>query len=142
MSPDVQISAEGYNSGHLAPGYEKPMLNGIIDYVVMHNKLKSIATVYKMYNEEFRSKQQGILINLCDVLAFLINLYFYNFYSLNIGQISLVIDGTWFYPQDPNNLEHQKSAEFALLSTVNTFNKLNFIYSMLFDFLLVIQSIF
>jgi len=33
-----------------------------------------------------------------------------------LGQISLTIDGTWFYPKDPNNPEHQKSAENAQMS--------------------------
>lgn len=35
-----------------------------------------------------------------------------------LGEVSLVIDGTWFYPEDPNDPEHRKIAKFAALSTV------------------------
>ncbi len=36
-----------------------------------------------------------------------------------IGEVSIAIDGVWFYPKDPNNPEHQKAAENARISTVN-----------------------
>lgn len=42
----------------------------------------------------------------------------HSLYVLYTGEISLVVDGAWFYPQDPSNTDHRKSAEFALTSTV------------------------
>lgn len=38
---------------------------------------------------------------------------------VNSGEVSIVIDGTWYYPQDPNNPRHRKTSEFARMSTVN-----------------------
>ncbi|XP_001946340.2 myrosinase 1 [Acyrthosiphon pisum] len=88
---DIHLAAEGYGSEHFAPGYQETLFSGYSDYQVLHHCFNVHASVYKLYNEEFREKQQG--------------------------QISLSIDGVWFYPKDPNNPDHQKAAERARIST-------------------------
>ncbi|XP_025207057.1 myrosinase 1-like [Melanaphis sacchari] len=88
---DVHLAAEGYGSEHFAPGYQESIFSGYSDYLAIHHCINSHAMTYQMYNEEFREEQKG--------------------------QISFAIDGTWFYPKDPNNPEHQKSAESAIIST-------------------------
>ncbi|CAH1737227.1 unnamed protein product [Aphis gossypii] len=88
---DIHLAAEGYGSEHFAPGYQEPIFSGYSDYKSLHNCFITHAMVYKIYNEEFREKQKG--------------------------QVSLAMDGVWFYPKDPNNPEHQKSAEIARMST-------------------------
>ncbi|XP_060872825.1 myrosinase 1-like [Metopolophium dirhodum] len=88
---DIHLAAEGYGSEHFAPGYQEPLFSGYSDYQVLHHCIIVNASAYKLYNEEFRENQQG--------------------------QISLTIDGVWFYPKDPNNPEHQKAAERARIST-------------------------
>ncbi|KAI4491174.1 hypothetical protein M0802_010395 [Mischocyttarus mexicanus] len=52
------ICTEGYGSTVLAPGKN---LTGIGSYLCMHNILKAHAKVYHMYDEEFRSKQNGLI---------------------------------------------------------------------------------
>ncbi|KAE9538904.1 hypothetical protein AGLY_005486 [Aphis glycines] len=88
---DIHLAAEGYGSEHFAPGYQETIFSGYSDYKSLHNCFITHAMVYKIYNEEFREKQKG--------------------------QVSLAMDGVWFYPKDPNNPEHQKSAEIARMST-------------------------
>lgn len=91
---DIHLAAKGYGSEHFPPGYQKPLFSGYSDYKSLHSCFITHAMVYKIYNEEFREKQKG--------------------------QVSLAIDGAWFYhfyPKDPNNPKHQKSAEIARIST-------------------------
>ncbi|XP_060850731.1 myrosinase 1-like [Rhopalosiphum padi] len=89
--PDIHLSAEGFGSEHFAPGFQETIFSGFTEYNVLHYFIKAHALAYKLYNEEFKEKQGG--------------------------QISLAIDGAWFYPKDPNNPEHQKAAETAKMST-------------------------
>jgi len=88
---DIQLLSEGYGSEHFAPGYQEQSFSGYVDYIVSHNVLLTLCKIGRMYNNEFKEKQKG--------------------------EISFSINGTWFYPQDPNNPEHKKIAEFANLST-------------------------
>jgi len=91
--------------------------------------------MWKLYNDEFKEKQKGKLlnINVCLFKIILVNYYKLlfsvvymsikkkkkNYLCYLIGEVSLAIDGVWFYPKDPNNPEHQKAAENARMSTVN-----------------------
>ncbi|XP_026808428.1 myrosinase 1-like [Rhopalosiphum maidis] len=88
---DIHLSIEGCGSEHFAPGYQEQIFSGISDYLALHNFINGHALVYNLYNDEFKEKQKG--------------------------QISIAIDGTWFYPKDPNNPEHIKSAESARIYT-------------------------
>ncbi|XP_046486756.1 myrosinase 1-like [Neodiprion pinetum] len=48
--------AVGYNTTYFAPGKE---LENMGHYICMHNSLKAHATVYHMYDDEYRSTQNG-----------------------------------------------------------------------------------
>ncbi|XP_023289585.1 myrosinase 1-like, partial [Orussus abietinus] len=61
--PD-SVCISGYAEGAQAPG---KVLNGIGDYLCMHNMLKAHAKAYHIYDKEFRSLQNGdvgIVINV------------------------------------------------------------------------------
>ncbi|XP_046430435.1 myrosinase 1-like isoform X1 [Neodiprion fabricii] len=62
--PSVYCS-NGYNSTRHSPG---KILENMGHYICIHNTLKAHATVYHMYNDEFRSEQQGQigLTTACD----------------------------------------------------------------------------
>lgn len=51
-----QTCLEGYGRAGLAPGINS---SGIGEYLCTHNLLKAHARAYHLYDEEFRSKQQG-----------------------------------------------------------------------------------
>ncbi|XP_025409616.1 myrosinase 1-like [Sipha flava] len=87
VSSDIWFSAEGYSSEHIPPGYKENSFSGYSDYKTIHNCIVSMAKIYKMYNTDFKEKQKG--------------------------QLGYCVDTMWFYPQDPNNPEHQKCAERA-----------------------------
>ncbi|VVC33824.1 Glycoside hydrolase family 1,Glycoside hydrolase superfamily [Cinara cedri] len=90
-SADLHIVAEGYGSEHFVPGFQEHQFSGFLDYMAIHNILLSASNAYRMYNKEFKAKQQG--------------------------EVSIAINGTWFYPKDPNNPEHRRIAKLARLST-------------------------
>ncbi|XP_025407339.1 cytosolic beta-glucosidase-like [Sipha flava] len=84
---DIWLIAEGYSSEHFAPGFQEKSFSGYSDYQTLHQCLLCMAKVSKIYNTEFKEKQKG--------------------------QLGCCVDTMWFYPQDPNNPEHQKCAERA-----------------------------
>ncbi|XP_051172506.1 myrosinase 1-like [Leptopilina boulardi] len=55
----------GYGHALLAPGTNLP---GVADYMCGHNVLKAHASVYHLYNNEFRKKQKGTIgiVNVCN----------------------------------------------------------------------------
>ncbi|KAJ8924532.1 hypothetical protein NQ315_007330 [Exocentrus adspersus] len=71
-----QICHEGYGSGVKAPAIHSP---GVGEYLCTHNFLKAHARAWHIYDEEFRSKQNG--------------------------SISLVIDTPWYEPETPEDEE-------------------------------------
>ncbi|KAF0724107.1 myrosinase 1-like, partial [Aphis craccivora] len=88
---DIHLATEGYSSEHFAPGYQESIFSGFLEYEAIHNSMITQSLMWKVYNEEFKEKQKG--------------------------EVSLTIDGVWYYPKDPNNPEHQKCAESARMST-------------------------
>ncbi|VVC28461.1 Glycoside hydrolase family 1,Glycoside hydrolase superfamily [Cinara cedri] len=90
-TPDLHLAAEGYGSEHHVPGFQEHQFSGFLDYIAIKNLLIASAKAYRIYNNEFKGKQQG--------------------------EISIGINGTWYYPKDPNNPEHRKIAKLAHLST-------------------------
>lgn len=58
-SADIHLAAEGYGSEHFAPGYQVPYFSGYSDYQAFHNCFIALAMAHRLYNEEFREKQQG-----------------------------------------------------------------------------------
>ena len=75
----------GYALGQKAPGYK---LAGTGEYQCMHNVLKSHATAYRIYVNEFKPVQQG----LCGITP----------------------DADWYEPEDPTDPEHVAAAERAV----------------------------
>ncbi|VVC43453.1 Glycoside hydrolase family 1,Glycoside hydrolase superfamily [Cinara cedri] len=61
------------------------------DYIALKTMLIAAAEIWKAYNLEFKEKQKG--------------------------ECSITIEGSWFYPEDPTDPEHQRIAELARLST-------------------------
>lgn len=59
IAPDLHLTAEGYGSEHFAPGHQEKVFSGYMDYVVLHQVLITVATVSKMYNDEYKNKQKG-----------------------------------------------------------------------------------
>jgi len=57
VAPDLQLSAEGYGSEHFAPGHQEKIFSGYLDYLVLHNILVSVASVSKLYKEEFKKNR-------------------------------------------------------------------------------------
>ncbi|KAL5242694.1 hypothetical protein ACI65C_010104 [Semiaphis heraclei] len=88
---DIHLAAEGYGSEHFAPGYQETIFSGYSDYQALHHCLTTQSIAYRIYCNEYKEKQKG--------------------------QMSMCIDGVWFYPKDPNNPEHRKAAECARMST-------------------------
>ncbi|XP_050059089.1 myrosinase 1-like isoform X3 [Aphis gossypii] len=88
---DIHLATEGYSSEHFAPGYQESIFSGFLEYEAIHNSMITQSLMWKVYNDEFKEKQKG--------------------------EVSLTIDGVWYYPKDPNNPEHQKCAESARMST-------------------------
>lgn len=60
--------AEGYGSEHFAPGHQDNIFSGYLDYVVLHQVLITVATVSKVYNEEYKNKQKGTCIQVATVI--------------------------------------------------------------------------
>ena len=55
------MAYHGYGRTHRAPGLGQ---TGTADYLAGHNLIKAHANAYRVYDREFRSKQQGILTML------------------------------------------------------------------------------
>ncbi|VVC43452.1 Hypothetical protein CINCED_3A008145 [Cinara cedri] len=88
---DIQVIAEGHGSEHFIPGFQEHKFSGILDYIALKNMLVAASKVWHLYRNEFQEKQKG--------------------------ECSITIEGSWFYPEDSNNPEHQRIAELARLST-------------------------
>ncbi|CAL8137063.1 unnamed protein product [Orchesella dallaii] len=74
---------QGYGDASHAPGIASP----IESYACAHNILKSHALAYRLYEREFKERQQG----MCGI----------------------TIDSEWFEPEDPSNPDHVEAAERA-----------------------------
>ncbi|KAJ8953300.1 hypothetical protein NQ317_005817 [Molorchus minor] len=79
-----QTCLSGYEYGSMAPGIKEP---GIAGYQCTHNVLKSHARAWHIYDDEFRSTQNG--------------------------KVSIVIDSNWFEPNSDSE-EDQTAAETKL----------------------------
>ncbi|XP_015724338.1 lactase-phlorizin hydrolase [Coturnix japonica] len=76
------ISYAGYGTGEHPPGITDP---GIASYKVAHTILKAHAKVWHLYNDRYRSQQQG--------------------------RVGLVLNSDWAEPQTPANSEDVKASE-------------------------------
>ncbi|XP_048808723.1 lactase/phlorizin hydrolase isoform X2 [Lagopus muta] len=76
------ISYAGYGTGEHPPGITDP---GIASYKVAHTILKAHAKVWHLYNDRYRSQQQG--------------------------KVGLVLNSDWAEPQTPTNSEDVKASE-------------------------------
>jgi len=84
--------AHGYAGGVHAPGIQDPMF---APYKVSRTMLLSHAKAWRVYDEEFRSKQSG--------------------------RISITLNSDWCSPKDPSKKEDQVAAELYLQSTLGWF---------------------
>ncbi|XP_063285463.1 lactase/phlorizin hydrolase-like [Pelobates fuscus] len=86
------VSYAGYGTGEHAPGIKDP---GSAPYKVTHNILKAHAKAWHVYNDKYRSQQQG--------------------------QVGISLNSDWAEPQTANNTEDVKAAELYIHSMLGWF---------------------
>nr|WPM03618.1 glycoside hydrolase family 1 [Phyllotreta armoraciae] len=75
----------GYGSGIFAPGVQSP---GEGEYLCVYHVVLAHATAWRIYDEEFRSKQNG--------------------------KVGIVVDSSWFEPADSSNIYDQQASQLKL----------------------------
>ncbi|XP_048245897.1 lactase-phlorizin hydrolase-like [Haliotis rufescens] len=78
------VAVGGYGDGGKAPGLHQP---GTYPYIVAHNIIKSHASTYRLYDEEFRALQKG--------------------------QVGITLSMVYNQPKDPNSAADRDAAERA-----------------------------
>ncbi|XP_050419968.1 myrosinase 1-like [Adelges cooleyi] len=91
---EPRLIAEGYATSQAAPALGEKF-SGIADYMVVHNLILAHAYAYRMYCDQFKEKQNGI--------------------------ISWCVDTIWFFPVNADDEEHKKAADLAFQSFVGIF---------------------
>ncbi|XP_063285464.1 lactase/phlorizin hydrolase-like [Pelobates fuscus] len=86
------VSYAGYGTGEHAPGIKDP---GSASYKVTHNILKAHAKAWHVYNDKYRSQQQG--------------------------QVGISLNSDWAEPQTAHNTEDVKAAERYIHSMLGWF---------------------
>ncbi|XP_057661414.1 myrosinase 1-like isoform X1 [Diorhabda carinulata] len=87
-----QTCVLGYGTGVYAPGVKSP---GVAEYMCIHNVLKAHAAAWHVYNDEFRTTQKG--------------------------QVGIVIDSSWFQPENESLQADIDASETLLQFTFGIF---------------------
>lgn len=75
----------GYGVGKHAPGIKDPLNS---PFKVGHNVIKAHALTYKLYNEEFRQENQGV--------------------------VGITLNSDWYEPKDSNSDKDKRAADLGM----------------------------